>query len=117
MGNPKSDTYNPEMYQRLYDYDTARANAKISGSSLSPDKNKYTAKKASSGRGGGGGGGGGGSSSTKSNTIGNTPTLSKISLGYLRPEKAGSKPMPTIQQIKAGDLIKKRSIKLVRHKD
>lgn len=105
MGDPESDTYDPEMYQKLYDFDTALAKAGISGSSLAKDKNKFTAKKPGKGR-----SSSSSSSTTKSNTIGDMPSLGKFSLGDLAPQKAGSIPIPKITQIQSSDLIKKRKI-------
>lgn len=112
MGDPESDTYDPDAYQKLYDYDGALAKQKISGSSLSKDKNKYTAKTSKSKN--------GKSSASKaasaalkrvqSNKLGSPTDLGKVSFGDLSPKKAGSIKIPTIQQLKAGDLIKKREI-------
>jgi hypothetical protein len=107
MGDPEEDTYDPETYQKLFDYDNALAGKGISGSTLSKDKNKFTAKEKKSGK-------GSGDSTIKSNTLGNAPDLAKISLGDLAPQKAGSIKMPTIQQIKPGELIKKRTISVSR---
>lgn len=112
MGDPESDSYDPETYQKLFDYDSALAKEKISGSSLSKDKNKYTAKVAKSK--------GKKSAASKaesaalkrvqSNKLGSPQDLGKVSFGDLTPKKAGSIKIPTIQQLKAGDLIKKRQI-------
>jgi hypothetical protein len=112
LGDPESDTYNPELYQKLYDYDNSLAGKAISGNSDDPASNKYTAKKPGKGRGGGGGGSGGGSAASliKGNTIDGPVNLGKVSLGDLAPQKAGSIKIPTIQQIRSSDLIKKRAI-------
>lgn len=107
MGDPKSDTYDPDTYQKLYDYDTALAKAGVSGSTLKKTDNKFTAKKASTG-----GKGDSATAKTKSNTLGSTPELGRVSFGDLAPQKAGSIKIPTISQIKPGDLIKKRTISI-----
>lgn len=109
MGDPKSDTYDPKTYQLLFNYDSDLANAGVSRNNTKADRNFFSAKadKKSSGR---------GSAESvalakiKSNTLGSTPTLSKVSFGDLAPQKAGSVKMPTLQQVKPGELIKKRAI-------
>lgn len=110
MGDPESDAYDPDTYQKLYEYDTTLAKAGISGSSLAKDKNKYTAKtnKSKSGS------KGRADSRITSNALGNAPSLGKVSFGDLAPQKAGSRPIPTIKQIQSSDLIKKRKISVSR---
>ena len=66
MGDPESEDYNPELYQKLWELDEMMARAGVSYGKGGGDKQKYYAKKAGSGsggrgRGGRGGGGGGGS--------------------------------------------------------
>jgi hypothetical protein len=112
MGDPESDTYDPEKYQLLYDYDTKLARQGVAGGGQdkegSDDKNKYTAKKAGKGR---GSGASRAASLIKDNTVGSLPKLDTISFGDLAPRKVTSDAViPTIQQIKPGELIKKRAI-------
>lgn len=109
MGDPDSEDYNPEMYQKLWDYDEALAKSGVSKNETTKERQFFSAKKA--GKGGRGGGGGG---SIKSNTIGSTPKLSKVSFGDLAPQKVNSAKIPTIQQVKPGELIKKRKISVGR---
>lgn len=112
MGDPESDEYDPRAYQRLYEYDTARAKSAISKSPLDGTRNAYTAKvkKAAKGK----------SASDAalkkitSNTIGSTPNLGNISFGDLAPQKVNSPKISTIQQVKSGELIKKRVISVGR---
>lgn len=47
---------------------------------------------------------------TTSNTLGSPAALAKIDLSGLAPQKITNATIPTIQQIQAGDLIKKRTI-------
>lgn len=109
MGDPKSDNYDPDTYQLLYNYDKDLAGSNVSRNATKTDKPFYSVKapsKSSSGS----RGGGSELSRIKSNTIGSTPDLGKVSLGELAPQKAGSKPIPTIRDVKPGELIKKRAI-------
>lgn len=119
MGDPESEDHNPELYAILYRYDSALAAAGVSRNTTKSEKNFFSAKpeKKSSG----GSGSRGRMSTTdraaadalkivQSNKVGSTPDLGKVTFGELAPQKAGSIKMPTIQQIKAGDLIKKRTI-------
>lgn len=55
MGDPKSDSYNPDLYQQLWNIDEAMAKAGISYGD-EPTKQKYSVKKSGSGSGRGGGG-------------------------------------------------------------
>lgn len=104
MGNPKSDTYDPDTYQKLFTLDQTLAAGKGSDNSKDPSKPKFSAKAVTAGSGRGGSG-------SKSNTIGNLPTLAKVSLGNLAPVKITSAAkMPSIAQVQPGELIKKRSI-------
>lgn len=52
MGDPESDEYDPEMYKKLWEIDARLTKVGGSYKSGSPDKAKYSAKKAGSGRGG-----------------------------------------------------------------
>jgi hypothetical protein len=110
MGDPESDSYDPETYQKLYDYDTKLARQGVAGNGSADEKNKFTAKKPGKGR-------SGSSAATraanliKDNTVGSTPNLGMVSFGNLSPQKIGTNAaIPTIQQIKPGELIKKRAI-------
>lgn len=59
MGDPESDSYDPEMYQRLWDIDKAMTDKGVSYRKGALDKQKFYAKesKGKSGRGGRGGSG------------------------------------------------------------
>lgn len=109
MGDPLSDAYDPTTYANLYRYDSALADAGVSRNNTKADNTFYSPKKPGKGR--------KGNSpedialaKIKSNTVGSTPNLGKISFGTLAPEKITNAKIPTIQQIKAGDLIKQRKI-------
>lgn len=104
MGDPESDNYDEKTYQLLYKYDQSLADSGVSRNTTKQTDPLYSAKKPAKGR------SGGKNTTVTGNTIGNTPTLGKVSLGDLAPQKAGSVKMPTIQQVKAGDLIKARKI-------
>lgn len=49
MGDPESESYDPEMYQKLYNYDSERAKVDASGKSSDNSKNKYSVKTSGSG--------------------------------------------------------------------
>lgn len=116
FGDPESDTYDPDMYQKIYDYDSDRAKAGVSRNTDKKGENFYSAKKEKTGSGGSGSRGGRGSADPelariKSNTVGSLDGLSKFSFD-LAPQKAGSVKMQKIQQIRSSDLVKKRMIKV-----
>ena len=105
MGDPKSDAYDQATYDKLYAYDVALSKAGVSGNNTSPDITKYSPKAPPKGH------SGSGSASAKSNTLNSTPSFSTVNLSGLAPEKiSAAAAIPTIQQIKPGDLIKKRAI-------
>jgi hypothetical protein len=108
MGDPESDTYDPKMYQALYDYDTALAKAGVSDNKTDASQNYYYAKGSKSKS--GAGGGAKASSLVKSNTIGSTPNLKSFDFSNMAPQKITSVQIPTIQQITPDQLIKKRAI-------
>lgn len=114
MSDPDNDEYDPTTYQAMYDYDNALAAAGISGSSLDPTRNKYTAKKPGKGRGGSGRGGSGGRSPKIGNDLGEIVQLKRIDFGEMKLEKTQGAKIPTIQQVKPGDLVKKRTISVKR---
>lgn len=109
MGDPESDTYDPEKFQQLSRYDSQLAANDASGNSNSTKSPKYTAKDTSK-------------SDAKSaaaaakkkitsNTLGSTPSFATIDLSNLSPKKISTNiKIPTIQQVQPGDLIKKRAI-------
>lgn len=109
MGDPSSDTYDPAAYQKLYAYDSALAAKGISGSTLKKTDNKFTAK-TSKAKGGGSRAANAALKKITSNTIGTLPSLGNVSFGDLAPKKITDVKIPTIQQIKSGELIKKRAI-------
>ena len=119
FGDPESDTYNPDLYQKLYDLDNSMKDRAVSRNTNDPSANKYFAKKPGKGKGGRGGSGSGntpggrggsGSGNTPGGGIGNLEQLKKIDFGSLSPQKVASAKIPTIQAVQAGDLIKKRAI-------
>lgn len=114
LGDPNSDTYDPETYQKLFQYDSDLAKAGISGSSLKKTDNKYTAKTSKSGSGSGSGSSAERAALKKvtSNTLGTVPTLGNVSFGDLAPKKItdANAVIPTIQDIQPSQLIKKRTI-------
>ncbi|HYG84582.1 MAG TPA: hypothetical protein VD907_06950 [Verrucomicrobiae bacterium] len=57
MGDPESDEYDPDMYQRLWELDERMSKAGVSYKRGALDKPKYSAKQAGSGRGSRGGAG------------------------------------------------------------
>lgn len=105
MGDPDSDNYDQKTYETLFNYDKALADAGVSRNTTKQTDPLYSAKTAKSGS-----GSSKELSTIKSNTIGSTPEFAKVSLSGLAPQKAGSVKMPTIQQIKPGELIKARKI-------
>lgn len=62
MGNPNSDSYDPETYQKLMEYDQARTDAGVSEKSSASDQAKYVAKASGTRSGARSGSGRGGSS-------------------------------------------------------
>lgn len=103
MGDPNSDTYDPGLYQALWNYDGELANADASSNKTSASQRFYFAKGVGKGK-------GGGSSLVKDNTIGSMPKLQGFSLADLAPQKIANAQMPVIQKVQPGDLIKKRAI-------
>lgn len=63
-GNPDSEDYDPEAYQRLFEIDKLLTDKKVSYRKGDPEKNKYAAKSSREGGSGGRGGGRGGRSGT-----------------------------------------------------
>lgn len=121
MDNPKSEKYDPETYQKLWNIDEALAKAGVAGtfgikgvtSFSASDKQKYSAKAASSGS-----GSGSRSRYSKANgygndQIGSLPELKNVTFGNLVPRKT-STPIPVLQKIPASQLIKKRAITVVK---
>ena len=105
MGDPTDDLYDQKTYDLLWQYDNALAKAGASGDPHDPTGTKFTVKPPSKR------GSGSGSSSAKSNTLNSTPTFQTVSLANLAPQKITTAAViPTIQQVKPGDLIKKRAI-------
>lgn len=103
MGDPTNDNYDQKTYNELYAYDSALAKAGVSGSTLKPTDNKYSAKTS-------GIGSGSAASRERSNTIGTLPSFDFSGITLPKAENVRNAAIPTIQQIKPGDLIKKRSI-------
>lgn len=56
MGDPESDSYDPDMYQKLFDVDEALTKAGVSYNKTSGAKNKFTAKEGKAGGSGSRGG-------------------------------------------------------------
>lgn len=108
LGDPESDTYDPEKYQKLWDYDSARANSAISRNDDDKSETFYSAKKAK--KGGSGSGRNNALSKIKSNKLGDAPTLQKITLGNLAGQAASATKIPVIARARPNGLIKKRQI-------
>jgi hypothetical protein len=106
MGDPESDSYDQATYDRLYQLDSAMAAAGISRNASDNSKNFYTAKEAGKGH----KGGAGGSGYTAGGGISSLTPLTKINFGSLAPQKIAATSAAPIQPVKAGDLVKKRSI-------
>ncbi|MGI9028148.1 MAG: hypothetical protein ACR2FM_04920 [Candidatus Saccharimonadales bacterium] len=101
----------PDLYQTLFELDATMTDKGVSRKSSDKTKPKYYAKESRKGRGRGGGSAQNAAlKRIQSNTVSSPDSLSKITLGDLRPEKAGSTKMPTIQKLRSSDLIKKRQI-------
>lgn len=64
LGDPQDDNYDPGLYQKLWEYDTAMAKAGVSLSDFKPENQKYSAK------GAGGKGAGGKTLDTSFGTLG-----------------------------------------------
>jgi hypothetical protein len=105
MGNPESEFYNPELYQKLWDYDTALANAAVSKNDTSADKNFYSAKKSSSGS-----ASKGVPKNISSNTVGTPQSLGKVNLSKIVGRSTNTAPLTKISRLKPGELIKRRKI-------
>jgi hypothetical protein len=115
MGDPESDSYDPDTYEKLFDLDAALTDKGVSGKSSDSTKPKYYAKTTGSGSGGSSKSAAEKAASDalkkiQSNTIDNAPELKKVDLSDLRPQKIQSAEIPKIQQIRSSDLIKKRKI-------
>lgn len=111
LGDSESDSYDPELYQQLWELDEALTGKGASRKSGDPEKQKYYAKKAGSG-------GRGGSSSAlrkiQSNTVGSPQGLAKIDLGRLQGRQTGTPAIPTVTRLKPGELKKARKITVSR---
>jgi hypothetical protein len=107
LGDSESDTYNPDLYQKLYDIDQAMKDAKASENSDDPAKNKFFAKESK--KKGGRGGSSDAEKTAKSNTVGSPSFMGKVNFD-IPLQKAGSYKAPTIQQLRSSDLVKKRKI-------
>jgi len=104
LGDPKSDTYNPEMYQKLWDIDTWLTDGKVSRNTNDQAEHFYSPKKAKKGS-----GSGGGRTKASTNKIGDIVKLDKVSLGKLaQGQSTGTQDITTIPLIKAQDLKKRK---------
>lgn len=103
MGDSESDNYDPATYALLLRYDNELAKAGVSANTTKGTSNKFSVKEDKAGK-------NSALNKIKSNTLGSTPSLPKVSFGDLAPKKITDVKIPTIQQVKAGDLIKKRKI-------
>lgn len=120
MGDPNSDTYNPDAYQKLWELDQKLAQKGVAGGFLIGDaktvpsnKQKYSAKAPGTGS-KGRSRGYSAASLIKDNTIGSAPDIKTISFGDLSPIKLDNFKIPTIQKIPASQLVKKRAITVQR---
>lgn len=107
LGDPESDSYDPKKYQLLFKYDTQLTDKGISGKDGDKTSPKYSAKVKKAGS-------GGSNKAVTSNILGSVPSFKKLSLAELSPEKITNIKIPTIQQVKSGELIKKRAISVSR---
>lgn len=130
LGDPDSDEYDPELYEKLFDLDAAMTEKAVSRKSADKTEPKYyeknsgSGRRSGSGRGRSSGGSRGGSRSDadiaaadalkkiQSNTIGGVQSLGNYSTGDLKPQKSTTRKIPQLQQIKSSELIKKRTIKV-----
>lgn len=109
LGDPESEYYNKDAYERLWALDVALAEQKVGGGrGLNKNGQKYSAKKPSTGGRGGGRGG------SRSNTIGSPQSLARISLGRLQSRSTSAPKIPTIDRLKPSELVKKRKISVSR---
>ena len=120
LGDPDEDTFNPDLYAKLWAIDEALKVKGASENSDDPSKNKFSAKKTKSGSGGGRGGSRSSAESRelariRSNKLGEMPMLPKFNFSELeKPTKAGSVPVPQIQKLRSSNLVKKRKISVSR---
>lgn len=105
LGDPDSDSYDPKKYQLLFQYDSQLTDKGISGKDGDKTSPKYSAKTSKSKS-----GSGSGNKAVTSNTLGSVPKYGRVDLSSLSPQKIADAKIPTIQQIKPGELIKKRQI-------
>lgn len=112
MGDPEADEYDPKTYEKMFAIDEALKAKKATENSDDPSQNKFYAKESKSGSGGRGGSKAANADLRRiqSNTISTPDRLANISLGELAPQKAGSAKMPTIQELRSSQLVKKRKI-------
>lgn len=112
MGNPTSDTYNPELYQKLYTLDQALAAQGVSGGNIDSAGKESTPKfalpkKSTTGR---------GSAASKavqlvkSNTIGSLPTLARESFINNMSQPAPVLNLPEAKLTQPDSLIKAHKI-------
>lgn len=118
LGDPEDDSFNPDLYAKLWAIDEALKVKGASENSDDPTKNKFSAKKTGSGSGGRGGRNSAESrelARIRSNKLGDMPNLPKFNFADLeKPTKAGSIPVPKIQKLRSSDLVKKRKISVNR---
>lgn len=114
MGDPTSDNYDKAKYEDLYAYDKALAEAGASSSSKDANTPKYSLKDTSASD--AKKGAAAAKKAITSNTLRSTPSLSPVDLSSLSLKKISSSDakLPIIQQIKSGELIKKRQISVGR---
>lgn len=108
MGEPTSDTYDQNTYDKLWQMDKKLAEGGVAGAFgvdgtgvKASGTQKYSAKSPSKSGSGSKATGGGAGAATQ---------LQKITFGNLAPQKISSATIPTIQTIPASQLIKQRTI-------
>lgn len=95
MGDPDSDSYDPDMYQKLWDIDQKMTKAGVSYKKGDPTKQKYYEKKKS---GGSGRGGGRGRASSLSTDFGKITSSPKVQAYQTIDQQSGSVPVIQVQR-------------------
>lgn len=116
MGDPKSEDYDPDMYNLLYSYDQDLADAGVSLKEDNGSKPKYKAKGAGKGRGGSGGGGRGGKAKSINTSIatqnpsGSYQPLKARAASFSSPESA----IPVLEKVPNYDRSKLKKINVTK---
>lgn len=103
LGDPESEDYDLERYQRLWEVDTAMTEAGVSRRSSDSEKPKYYLAKSKKK-------GGGVSKKVSSNTVGTPVDLGRVNLSGITGKATNVQPLQKITKLKPGELLKKRKI-------